>query len=51
MTRRLKYKIINPDTEKPMHYLYSKKNIKEWIKDNCKDKSYEIEKIVEGKIE
>jgi|GEM_PF-5740586 len=45
MARRLKYKVVNPDTGRTMHHSYNKKNANDWVKENRKDKSYRIRKI------
>jgi len=43
--KRLKYKIINPNTGKTMNHSYSKKNEQEWVKKNIKNRPYRIKKI------
>lgn len=45
MVRRLKYKVINPETDRTMHHSYNKKNAKEWANNYCQKKPYRIKKI------
>ena len=45
MPRRLKYKIINPDSGRTMHHSFNKKNADDWVKENRKNKPYRIKKI------
>ena len=45
MVKRLKYKIINPETNRTMHHSYNKKNAQEWVDNYRKNKPYRIKKI------
>lgn len=45
MVRRLKYKVVNPDTNRTMHHSYNKKNAEEWVDNNIRNRRYRIKKI------
>ena len=34
MVRQIKYIVVNPNTDKIMHFSYNKKNAENWIREN-----------------